>query len=172
MGVHGRHEQRVIENRHTAIDQSTTTDAPGRRGVVIHPEHAAGPGVERDDVVGSLRDVHDAVHDERRRREALERLRLEDPLLLEILDVRRRHLAQLGVTLAHIRAGVGEPVPRLVRGAKEALGRNLRQQGARQRRGKADRQQCGESSSSHRWPLKVRRYATTSEMSCELSVPL
>ena len=54
---------------------------------MVDPEGAARPGVERHDVIGWLREVHNAVDDQRGGLEFLQRLGLEDPLELKILDV-------------------------------------------------------------------------------------
>jgi hypothetical protein len=43
------------------------TTSSGSCLVAIHPEDTAGGGVERDDVVGPLREIHDAVDHDRRR---------------------------------------------------------------------------------------------------------
>ena len=53
--------------------------------VPVDPEHAAGRGVERHDVVRPLREVHDAVDDERRRLPGAGDRRLIHPLQLEVL---------------------------------------------------------------------------------------
>ena len=93
---------------------------------MVDPEGAARLGVERHDVVGRLREVHNAVDDQRRRLEFLQRLGLEDPLQLKILDVCGVDLFEGAVALAGVAAGVGQPVLWLVGGMEQALGRDLR----------------------------------------------
>ena len=66
----------------------------GRDGVAVQPEHAAGLRVDRQHVVRPLRHVHDAVDDERRGLPGAEHLVRQDPLQLEVLDVRRVDLRQ------------------------------------------------------------------------------
>ncbi len=123
--VERAHEQRVAEDRDAAIDLAAADAKRRRQHVVIDPEHAAGLRIERHDVVGRLRQVHDAVDDERRGFERLQRLRLKHPLQLEVLRVGGRDLLQRAVALAHVGAGIGQPVLRLAGGLRKALGGDL-----------------------------------------------
>src|SRR4029453_17159742 len=125
MTINRCHEKGVAKNSQAAID-AAATEARERRGRVRkHPEHAARCSIERHDIVGSLYGVHHTVYDERSGLELLEGPGLEDPLELEILDVGRRDLRQLTESLAHERAGIGEPVLRLLVGAEDVVERNL-----------------------------------------------
>ena len=122
--VERAHEQRVAVNREAAIVGAAADALVGRVVVAVLPEHAARLGVERQHVVGALRQIHDAVDDERRGLPRAEHLALQHPLLLEVADVLRRDLSQRRVALARIGAGVGQPVLRLVSGANDAFGRD------------------------------------------------
>ena len=104
-----------------AVVGAAADDAILGRCVAIDPERAAGRGVERDDVVLTLGDVHDAVNDQRRGLPVAGDRRLVDPLELQILDVGRRDLGQRAVAGAGVVAGVGQPVLRLVRCGGQAL---------------------------------------------------
>ena len=97
-----------------------------RRRVAVHPEHAPGAGVEGDDVVGALRQVHDAVDDERRCLPRPEDRCLVDPLKLQVADVGCGHVVELAVALAEVGARVGQPIGRRLRGVAQALERHLR----------------------------------------------
>ena len=123
--VERAHEQRVAEDREAAVVGAAADLDVRRDGVLVDPEDAAGLRVERDHVVRPLREVHDAVDDERRRLPRSEHLVLENPLQLEVLDVGRRDLRQRAVALAGVVAGVGQPVLRLVRGAQKPVRRHL-----------------------------------------------
>ena len=110
------------------------TRASGELGVAVLPEHAPRLRVHREHVVRTLRDVHHAVHHERRRLPGAEHLVGEHPLELEVLHVARVDLAQQRVTLARVVAGVGQPVLRLVGRALQAIGGDLRECGRGRRR--------------------------------------
>ena len=136
------HEKRIAEDRQPAIHLAAAYRQALRQHIVINPEHASGFGVERDGVVGRLREIHDAVDDERRGLECLQRLRLKHPFQLEVLHVGGRNLLQRAVALAHVGAGIGEPVLRLGRGFGNAIRRNLGAEchsGQRQHHGGSER---------------------------------
>ena len=67
---------------------------------MVNPERGAGFGIERNDIVRRLRDIHDSVDHQWRGLEFLQRLHLEDPFQLEILHVRQVDLMQQAVALA------------------------------------------------------------------------
>ena len=173
LGVDGAHEQRVAQNRHAAVDAPAAGARLGRRGVLVAPEDAAELRVEGQHGVGRLGDVHDAVHHERRRLEDLQRLRLEDPLQLEAVDVVDGNLVEGRVAVAVVVARVGEPVVRLVGGVEQPLEGHLRGQRVRQQghEGDGGEDQGGARRPGHRFiPFKVRRNASTSARSCSVSV--
>src|SRR5207237_8360915 len=98
-------------------------------------------------------------------------LRLKNALLFEPVRVCRADLRQRAVTLARIRARVGEPVLRFVRCANEALVRHLSVQGRKEQ----TQHECGEPRVSRHGclePFNVRRYATMSSNSEGSSLPL
>src|ERR1700737_2437332 len=105
-------KERITENRDAAIVRAAARLMIRRGVVLIDPVHASGFGVERHDVVRTLRDVHHAVDDERRRLPWAHNRALIDPLELERARIRRRDLRQLAEALTEVRAGVGEPVLR------------------------------------------------------------
>ena len=123
--VERAHEKRIAEHRQAAIHLAAAYRQVLRQHIVIHPKHASGFRVERDGVVGRLREIHDAVDDERRGLECLQRLRLKHPFQLEVLYVGGRNLLQRAVTLAHVGAGIGEPVLRFAGGLGQSIRRNL-----------------------------------------------
>ena len=128
--VHGGHEQRVAKDGHAAVHDSATRARIGRGRVVINPKHAAALGVNRDHIVGRLREVHDPIDNQRSGLEFLQRLRLKHPLQLEILDVCGVDLLERAIALAHVAAGVGQPVLRFAGRAQQAVGSDLSQEGA------------------------------------------
>jgi len=67
MCVQRAHEQGLAENGDAAIVRAAAHDELGRVDVAIHPEGPSGGGIERDDLVGPLRQIHDAVDHERGR---------------------------------------------------------------------------------------------------------
>ena len=123
MRVERPHEQRVAEDGDAAVLCAAAHLLPARVGVAIEPEHATGLRIERDDVVGPLREVHDPVNDQRRRLPWTEHLVLHHPFQLEVLRVRRIDLPEQAVALARVAARVGQPVLRLIGRAQEAIGR-------------------------------------------------
>src|SRR5262249_9701731 len=129
--------------------------------VLISPEDPAGRGIERHGRVGRLGEIHHAVDDERRRLEALERLRLKYPLELETGRVARLDLAQRAVPLARVASRVREPVLRLARRAQQALVAHV---GARDE-GREERERNGQCDWLQFAPFSDNRYATTSARS-------
>ena len=99
MGVDGAHEEGVAEDRKSAVDPPAAGARLRRRRVLVAPEHPAEFRVDRQHGVRRLRGVHHPVHNERRRLERLERLRLEDPLQLKLIDVLRRNLIERRMAL-------------------------------------------------------------------------
>ena len=67
---------------------------------MVGPEGAPRFWIERQNVVGRLRDVHDSVDNQRRRLKLLQRLRLKYPFHFQFLDVRRADLFKLTIALA------------------------------------------------------------------------
>ena len=65
VGIDSRHEERVVENRHTAIDLASAAETSRIRFVVVLPENATCRRVHREYVVGGLRDIHHTIDDER-----------------------------------------------------------------------------------------------------------
>ena len=128
VGVDGAHVKRVAQDREAAVNAPAADAGFGRGNVGPGPEHAAGGGVERDDVIRCLDGIHDAVDNQRRGFELLERACLEDPLQFQIRDVGGRDLIQLGVAIAGHGAGVCQPVLRLFGGVKEPVEGDLSHQ--------------------------------------------
>ena len=141
MAVERAHEERRAEDGEPAVVGAAADARLGRRGVAVLPEHAPRLRVHGEHVVRTLRDVHDAVHHERRRLPGAERLVGEHPLELEVLHVAGVDLAQQRVTLAGVRPGVGQPVLRLVGRALQAIGGDLRECG----RGRAEQRRSATS---------------------------
>ena len=119
--VERAHVQGVAENRHTPIVRTAAGPVVRIGGVLVDPEGAPGPRVERDDVVGPLREVHDAVHDERRGLPRAHDRALVGPLQLQVAGVGGRDLVERAVARAHERAVVRQPVLRLLGGIDEPL---------------------------------------------------
>ncbi len=115
---------RIARPRVMRPQQNLASD--GRR-VRIDPEDLSGRRIERDDVV-ALRRVHDSVDDQRRRLVVVEPSSLEHPLQLEILDVCRRDLRELAVALAHVAAGIRQPVLRFLLRVQEPIRGHLGEQ--------------------------------------------
>ena len=120
--------------------------------MLVGPERAAGFRVERDDVALRARDVHHAVHDDRRRLD-LGPVHLEDPLGLEPVDVVGGDLVQAAVVMAPVVAAVGQPVARLRGGVEQPFvgdrqatdGERLRQRSRRRaRRDGSNRNGCAQ----------------------------
>ena len=126
--VERAHEQRVAEDRQPAIVGAAAHLEVRRDGMLVDPEDPAGLRIHREDVVGPLGQVHDAVHDERRRLPRSEDLVLQHPLHLEVLHVARIDLAQRAVPLTRVGAGVGQPVVRLGGGVAKPVARRLGRQ--------------------------------------------
>ncbi len=96
---------------------------------MIDPKGAARLGIERHNVVGRLREVHDAVDDQRGGFKFLQRLRLEDPFQLKILHVCAVDLFEGAVPLASIAARIGQPVLWLVASVQQSLRGDLGAEG-------------------------------------------
>ena len=126
MAVDRPHEQRVAENREAAVHAAAAQPRQRRRLMRVHPEDPPGRRVDRDDVVGRLDGVHDAVHDEGSRFELLQRASLEDPPGLEIADVLRGDLRERAVPMTRVASRVGQPVVRFCSGAQQTIVRHLR----------------------------------------------
>ena len=92
--VDSRQEQHVTEHGHAAIHPPAARPGVRSRIVVVHPERAASRGIERHNVIGRLRDVHNSVGYEWGRFKLLQRLRLEHPFQFQVLYVRRPDLLQ------------------------------------------------------------------------------
>ena len=119
MRVDRAHVERVAQNRQPAAHAAAARPRRDLRLVLERPERPAGHGVERDDLIDalhgrSLQRVEHAVHDERRRLEFLERLRLPHPLQVEVLHVGRRDLRERAEALIEQRPRVAGPVLRLL----------------------------------------------------------
>jgi hypothetical protein len=122
------HIQGVAQDRDAAIHAAAARASLGRGLVMVGPEHAARRRVQRDDVVRRLHGIENAVDDERRCLELLERARLPDPLQLELADRPRIDLIEPAVALVVDRARIAQPVLRLAPGGDDALERDLRLQ--------------------------------------------
>ena len=127
--VESGEEERVIENRHSAVDAPTAGNDLIGQVMLVDPKHAAGPGVQSEDVVGRLGDVHHAVDDQRGGFELFKRAGLEDPVHLELLDILRRDAVERTVVDAVVAAVVGQPVLGLFGGVEEAFVGDLRLDG-------------------------------------------
>ena len=125
MSIDGGHEQCIAQDGQTAIHDPAAGAGVGRRSVMVDPEYAPRFGVERHHIVGRLRKVHDPVDHQRRGLEFLQRLRLKHPLQLQIFHVRRIDLLERAVALAHVTAGVGQPVLWFLARTKQPLGGDL-----------------------------------------------
>src|SRR5262249_29569188 len=171
-GIERAHIERIARDREAAIVRATAGLVIRGRMVLINPERPARPGVERDDVVRPLRDVHDPIDDQRGRLPGSRDRTLRDPLQFEILDIRGIYLTQSTMALAEIAAGVRQPVVWLLRRIEQALVCHLRHQPVRHRHHENQRRRHEYSSSqtaAHK-PFSVRRYATTAASSSELSL--
>ena len=155
MCVERAHEEPVAEDGDAAVVGTAADQGLVAVGVAELPEHAAGDRVERHDVVGALRHVHDAVDDDRARLPGAEHLVLEHPLHLKIGDVRGRDLVEAAVALTRVGAVVVDPVVRLVGGLQEPLRSDLA--GERADRENRDRDGDGSHELSHFNPLSVSR---------------
>ena len=168
--VEGTHEQGVAKDPQPTIIGAATDDAILGRCIAIDPERSTGRGVERDDVVQTLGDVHRAVDDQRRGLPVAGDRRLVHPLELQILDVGWCDLIQRAVARARIVAGVGQPVLRLARRGGRLLSMHAERQRAYHR---YDAPCEAGSSSDHGYrPFSESRYASTSPISSSESLPL
>ena len=170
MGVERAHVERVAENRQAAVVRAAADDQRRVQRVAVDPEDAAGLGVERDDVVQPLRQVHDAVDDQRCGLPVPGDRGLVHPFQLEVFGVCRRNLRERAVALTEVAAGVHQPVPGFLRGICEAIRTDLRMRAARHRRDRQHDQPdaCLSSHHGHR-PFRESRKATTSASSFSLS---
>jgi hypothetical protein len=111
MGVIGNHEDFVVEDRDPAIDadRSIAHQARGRWARIL-PDLGSAQCVERIGLV-IARDVHNAVHHDRRRLEA-EMRHGEDPLESQVLHVRCVDLGQAAVSVAIQLSVVSRPITR------------------------------------------------------------
>ena len=62
--VERAHEQRVAKDRQPAIVGAAAHLEVRRDGMLVDPEDPPGSCIHRENVVGPLGQVHDAVHDE------------------------------------------------------------------------------------------------------------
>ncbi len=177
VGVQRAHVQHVAVNGDAAVVGAAAHPLVGRVRVAVLPEHAPGPGIQRQHVVGALRDVHEAVHDDRRGLPGPEHLALQDPLLLQVPHVERRDLPQHGVALAGVPAGIRQPVLGFLRGTQQAIRCHLGVNTRRDARGESQRGHQQEvRRSRHRAshghsPFSVVRYAITSASSSGVNRP-
>src|SRR5690348_13467199 len=137
MRVDRAHVERVAEDGEPAIVQAAAGTKRVRwHSILVDPEHAAGSGIERHDVVWRLHHIHDAVDDERRRLHALRRLRLEDPFQFQVSGIGRRDLIEQAVAPASIVPGERQPVLRFLLRTEEAfIGHLLRAYGSNEQDG-------------------------------------
>ncbi len=119
LGVERAHEDLVARHGDAAVVRAAAGLVHRAERVAVMPDLRAGTRVERIDVVERRRDVHDAVHDDRRGFEAVHDLGLEDPCRTKVLDVVRVDLRR-GVVprLAVIVVGMKKVVP-VARGAAQ-----------------------------------------------------
>ena len=126
MRVECAHEQGVAQDRDAAVVGAAADLLAAGIPVLVDPENPSGFRVERHDIVGPLREVHDSVHHNGRRLPRARDLVLQNPLQLEILYVGRIDLLQQAVALARIAAGIAQPVLRFVARPQKAIERYLR----------------------------------------------
>ena len=139
-----------------------------RIAILVHPQLSAGERVQRVDRVLGSRQIHDAVHDERRGLELLVVPSLEQPLHAQISGVLGGDLIQLAEAPALVVSRVHQPVAWLLVGIEEPLighrnsGWALAAQ--RPRRGQHQHRAShhADSRSLHGAPLSECRYAITS----------
>ena len=81
------HEQCVTEDGHAAIRGTATRLETLLRGVLEDPERTSCCGIDRGDVIGPRRQVHDTVDDERSGLERPRRKRLVYPFQLKVFRV-------------------------------------------------------------------------------------
>ena len=92
-------EKSISENRKAARQLAAAGIAC--RGIVVmgvRPKDGAGGGIQRNDIIGVLDRIHDAVHHQRRRFGLLRGIRLIDPLQLQVLRVVRGDLCRADYT--------------------------------------------------------------------------
>jgi len=99
----------AVARARTAIRQAAARLA--REPMVIAPEHAALPGVQRHDVVARCREVHDAVDHERRRLERAAQPGMKGPGRRERRRPRAVDLRERRVVLVRVRAARRAPIP-------------------------------------------------------------
>ena len=121
VSVDGSHEQRVTENRQAAVHTSAAGARLRMRIVGVTPKNAPGGGVERENVVGRLHGVKDAVDHQRRGFKFLQGLSLKHPLQFEPVYILRSDLGEQAVALAELGSRIREPVLRLATGVQDSV---------------------------------------------------
>src|SRR4051812_46287378 len=165
--------QRVSKNCKAVIHGAAAGPRIRRHHVSVNPEDASGFCIQSHNIAWRLGEIHDSVHDQRRGFEFLQRVGLENPLLLEILHVDGSDLFQQAVTLACVTTRIRQPVFRMIGGVKQEIVCDLSvQDGNQQTRKEHGSQQAflQELHFSYLAPFKVRMYVTTSSSSIGVRV--
>ena len=152
--IDGRHEQRVAQDRKTAIHSPAAWPCSLIGSMRVSPEQPPGRSIEGDDVVWSLNGIHDPVHDQWRSFELFERSGLEDPLHFQVFHILCGDLGKGAVSLAVVIAVMGQPVLRFLGGTKNAVVGNLCVQ--RTRGGEYGEQHIADIDESHQLACPFR----------------
>ena len=161
MRIEGAEIERLVQQRAAAVGP-TEPDVQHalRHGVLIRPERAPGPHVQRRDPRLEFRHVHHAVGNQRRGFDLAGALHLVDPDRPEIRDVLGADLIQLGKPLSVVCARVRQPRTRFLIGVAKALVRHLRKHALRaEQRRRRDRNEL------HGFLRRLARYAIKSSSS-------
>ena len=110
MSVERGHEEAVPENSQAAVHQVATGDDLRRKLALVVPNLRPCRGVQCVNLVWRDGQVHDVVHDERRRFELVLERFLKDPLETKIGGVGGADFLQGAVAMSLIVAVVGEPL--------------------------------------------------------------
>ena len=127
-GIQRAQEEKVVQDGQPSVDEAAAHAHFLGDLVVVGPEDAPGPGIQGDHHVGRPGQVHDPVHHQGSRLEILERLRLINPLQLQVLNVGFPDLIQVAVPLAVVGSGIGQPIAGLVVSVHNSLVADLPQE--------------------------------------------
>ena len=129
MHVQRVHVEAIAQNRETAVDLAAAVVGADGVPVVVRPKDAARGGIQSEDVILRTREVHDAIHHQRRGFELLRRAALKEPLGFQFFHIAGVDLIEAAVTPAVVAAGIHQPVAGFLIGVQQAFigdGQSLR----------------------------------------------